>query len=113
MHELWLCKRIFEIVQEQAGEKNATCIKKIVLEVGQLAGVDQEALRFSFQVLAAGTRVEKAVLQIIPIHGEALCEFCQKKVPLLQYYDACPLCGKHSLTVTQGEDLRIKSMVVE
>ncbi len=113
MHELWLCKSILEIIKQNAVEKNGTCVKKIVLEIGQLTAIDKDSLIFSFNVSAKGTLAENAELNIIDIPGKALCESCQKMVPLRQYYEECPACGSHSLKVTQGEELRVKSMVME
>lgn len=113
MHELWLCKSILEIIKQNAIEKNCTRIKKVVLEIGQLTAVEKDSLIFSFNVITEGTVAEKAELHIIDIPGKALCELCQTVVPLRQYYDECSACGSHSLMVTQGEELRVKSMVVE
>ncbi|EHL30434.1 hydrogenase maturation nickel metallochaperone HypA [Legionella drancourtii] len=113
MHELWLCKSILEIIKQNAIAINCTRVKKIVLEIGQLSAVEKDSLIFSFNVIAEGTVAENAELHIIDIPGEAQCESCQQKVPLRQYYDECHSCGSHSLKVTQGEELRVKSMVVE
>lgn len=113
MHELWLCKSILEIIKQQANALQCTRIKKIVLEIGQLAAIEKDALIFGLKVITEGTVAENAELYIIDIPGEALCESCQKRSPLQQYYDACPICGGHALQVVQGEELRVKSMVVE
>lgn len=113
MHELWLCKSILQIIKQNALEKNCKRVKKVVLEIGQLIAVEKNSLLFSFNVITEGTLAEKSTLEIHDIPGQARCESCQKLVPLQQYYDECPLCGSHVLTVTQGEELRIKSMVVE
>lgn len=113
MHELWLCKSILEIIKQKAVDLNCTRIKQIILEIGQLSAVEKDSLIFSFNVITEGTVAENAEILIIDIPGEALCESCKKKVPLRQYYDECGSCGSHSLKVTQGEELRVKSMVVE
>lgn len=83
------------------------------MEIGQLAAIEKESLIFGFKVITAGTIAENAELHIIDIPAEALCESCQKRNPLQQYYDPCPSCGSHALQVIQGEELQIKSMVVE
>lgn len=113
MHELSLCKSILEIIKQTALEKKCKRVKKIVLEIGQLAAIDKAALIFSFNIATEGTLAENATLQIIDIPGEAFCEFCQKLGPMQQYYDACQICGGHALNIMQGEELRIQSMVVE
>ena len=113
MHELSLCRAIIDIVNEHVAGTNCTRVKKIDLEIGQLAGVDQAALRFGFEAITKGTIAEQAVLNIIVIEGQALCDTCQKTVKLEHYYDACQTCGHFSLAVTQGEELRVKSMEIE
>lgn len=113
MHELWLCQSILEIIKQNTVKKEQCRVKKIILDIGQLAQVDKEALLFSFQVASQGTIAQHAVLQINEIPAQALCEACKAIVPLKQYYDACLSCGSHSLKVVQGEELRVQSMVVE
>ncbi|KTD49092.1 hydrogenase nickel incorporation protein HypA [Legionella rubrilucens] len=113
MHELWVCKSILDIIRENAIEKKFTRVKKIILELGQLVAIEKDALIFSFNVITEGTVAENAALHIIDIPGEARCESCKKRVPLRRYYDACPVCGSHSLKITQGEEFSVKSMVAE
>lgn len=113
MHELWLCARILEIATEHAQKQKCQKIKKIVVEVGQLQAVDQESLRFSFDIIACGTPAEGALLETVVVSATALCADCQEQVPVTQYYDACPRCGGYALTVTQGEGMQVHSMVVE
>ncbi|KTC80295.1 hydrogenase maturation nickel metallochaperone HypA [Legionella cherrii] len=113
MHELWVCKSILEIIKQKAAATQCTRVKKIILEIGQLAAIEKDALTFGFKVITEGTIAENAELYIIDIPGEGLCESCQNRSPLQQYYDACQVCGGHQLKVIQGEELQIKSMVVE
>ncbi len=113
MHELWLCRSILEIIEQNARAKKCTRVRKVVLEIGELIAVEKNSLIFSFNVITTGTIAENATLQIIEVPGEAQCGSCQKKVPLRHYYDECQRCGSRLLKVTQGEELRVKSMEVE
>ena len=112
MHELSLCQRLMDIINEYVAGKHFKCVKKVTLEVGQLAAVDESALRFGFGITAKGTLAEDAVLDIITVEGRAICNACHQCVKLENYYDACQNCGQFSLTVTHGEELRIQSMEV-
>ena len=112
MHELSLCRSLLDIINEHAAGKPFKCVKKVTLEVGQLAAVDESALRFGFEIVTKGTLAEGAVLDIITVDGLAICNACHQCVKLENYYDACQNCGQFSLTVTQGEELRIQSMEV-
>ncbi len=113
MHELSLCQTILNIINDHVSGKNYNCVKKISLNIGQLVAVDPAALRFGFDVVAKGTLAEKALLDIIEVEGKATCDICQKTVKLKRYYDACPTCGNFSLTITQGEELRVQFIEVE
>lgn len=113
MHELWLCKNILEIINQKLDEIKCARIKKIYLEIGQLLAVEKSSLIFSFNVMTQETRAQDACLEIIIVPGEAVCDSCQKKVSVNQYSDSCRYCGNFSLTVIQGEELRVKSMEVE
>lgn len=112
MHELSLCRSLLDIINEHIAGKPVKCVYKVTLEVGQLAAVDESALRFGFEMTTKGTLAESAILDIITVEGQAICNTCHQCVKLENYYDACQNCGQFSLTVTQGEELRIQSMEV-
>lgn len=113
MHELSLCRAILDIINEHIAGKQCKRVKKITIEIGQLAAVNESALRFGFEAITKGTVAEQADLDIITLQGEAICELCQKKVTLQHYYDPCKTCGHFSLKITQGEEMRVKSLEIE
>lgn len=63
MHELGLTKNIVSIVSEHAKGRR---VRRVCLSVGPQACVEIEALRFCFGIVAAGTVVENALLEIVP-----------------------------------------------
>jgi hydrogenase nickel incorporation protein HypA/HybF len=69
MHELAIVHGIVEAVTERSGGDR---IVRVVVEVGRLTAVLPDALRFCFEVVAAGTTAEGASLDILEIEGEAL-----------------------------------------
>lgn len=111
MHELSLCQNILKIVQEYVHPPHVD-VTYIYLEIGVLAMVEKSALNFSFELLKKGTVAKRATLCFIDIPGRAFCDHCQKSVTITQYYDPCPYCQQFSLTITQGQELRIKSIEV-
>ncbi|MEN8259741.1 MAG: hydrogenase maturation nickel metallochaperone HypA [Pseudomonadota bacterium] len=113
MHEMSLCEGIVQIIEEQAGIQQYSRVRTVWLEIGPLACVEPEALRFSFEVVSRNTLAEGAVLEIIRTAGRAWCARCRKSVPVSQLYDACPECGGYELEITGGEETRIKELEVE
>ena len=69
MHELALATEVVDIC---AGRAEGACVLRVRLEVGRLAAVAPDALRFCFDACARGTVVEGAALEIIETQGEAL-----------------------------------------
>lgn len=112
MHEMSLCESILQTLEQQAPLQNYSRVKTVWLEIGALAGVEVEALRFSFDLVVKGSLADGAKLEIIEIPGQAWCMPCGREVAVAQWYDQCPHCGGHQLQVTGGEQMRIKELEV-
>lgn len=113
MHELSLCEGIVQVMEEQAPLQRFDRVKRVRLEVGALAGVDPQAMRFGFEVVTRGTLADGACLEILHLPAQAWCLPCGQTVEIAQRFDPCPRCGGHQLQVTGGEELRIKELEVE
>jgi len=113
MHEMSLCEGILGVLQQQAKQQNYQRVKTVFLEIGALAGVEPDALRFSFDVVMQGTLAEQARLEILLVPGEAWCLGCGTAVTVQQLYDACPNCGSFQLQISDGQQMRIKELEVE
>ena len=113
MHEMSLCESILRILETNAESQHFDKVKTVWLEIGTFSGVELEAMRFGFEVVAKGTLAEDAKLEIIEVSGKAWCLQCEKPVTVKQRYDACPTCGGYQLQITDGEQMRIKELEVE
>jgi len=113
MHELSLCEGVLQVLENAARTQGFSRINIVCLEIGALAGVELEAMRFSFEVIKKGTLADNAKLEIISLPGQAWCLPCAKNVAIEQRFDACPHCGSYQLQVTGGEELRVKELEVE
>ncbi|MFZ4625069.1 MAG: hydrogenase maturation nickel metallochaperone HypA [Rhodoferax sp.] len=113
MHELSIMQSVVDICAARAAEQGADArVTHITLEVGLLAAVMPDALRFCFEVCAKDTRLEGAGLEIIEIPGRARCLDCASEVSVTQLFDICE-CGSVKLVLIAGEELKIKQMEVE
>ena len=113
MHEMSLCEGISQALQSEAEKQGFQRVKQVWLEIGRLAGVEVEALRFCFDVVTKGTRADGAALNIIDIPGTAWCMQCEKPVSIEQRFDQCPDCGGYQLQMTAGDEMRIKELEVD
>jgi hydrogenase nickel incorporation protein HypA/HybF len=109
MHELAITQSIVDACSERAGEAR---VSRVVVEVGCLSGVSVEALRFCYDVCAAGTALDGSTLAIVEIAGRARCRSCSKRFTVNDYLAVCA-CGCADLEFTTGDELRVKHMEVQ
>jgi hydrogenase nickel incorporation protein HypA/HybF len=113
MHEMSLCQGVVQILEEQAVAHSYSRVKTVRLEIGPLAAVEPEAMRFCFDAATRGTIAENATLDIIETAASAWCFSCGDTVSIAARYSVCPKCGSHQLQVTGGDELRIKELEVD
>jgi hydrogenase nickel incorporation protein HypA/HybF len=113
MHEMAISESIVGILEDEARLRDYARVRKVRLEIGPLAGIETEALRFTFDVATKGTLAENAKLEIIETEALAWCLPCEQVVSIRRRFDACPHCGAHQLQVTSGEEMRIKELEVD
>ncbi len=113
MHEFSLCEGIIDTISEQARRNGFQRVQHVWLEIGALANVELEALRFAFEVVRENTIAASAQLDIITLPGCAWCLDCAQSVEIHQLFDPCPQCNGYHWRLTGGNEMRIKEIEVE
>jgi len=113
MHELSIAYSIVEIVKDEAEKANSTKVSEIELEVGALSGIEVEALEFAMDVSIKNSIMEDAKVKIIQKKGMAVCKKCNFDFSIASLFDPCPQCGGFENEVYQGQEMLVKSLVVE
>jgi len=113
MHEMSLAAGVLQIIEEHSVQHGFQRVSAVFLEVGELAGVEVEALRFAFDAVTRGTLAEGARLEIDTLPGQGWCLQCSDTIALSQLYDACPCCGSYQIQVTGGTEMRVKELAVD
>ena len=113
MHEMSLAEGVLGVIEDTLAAQPAgvrEVVRSVRLEIGRLAAVELEALRFSFDVVKQGTVADGATLEVIEVPGAAWCMQCCTTVAIAQRGDPCPDCGSYQLQVTAGDELRVKDI---
>jgi len=110
MHELSLAESVVQIVEETARRNGGTRVSSVTLEVGALAGVEIDALRFCFDAASRESVAAGAALVIERPEGRAWCMPCGESVRLAELGEPCPRCGSYQLQVTGGDELRVREI---
>jgi hydrogenase nickel incorporation protein HypA/HybF len=113
VHEMSIAESVLQIIEDKARSDGYAKVNAVWLEIGQLAGVETESLRFCFDVVARDTVARDARLEIIETAGQGWCMECACNVAVTARYEPCPRCGSFQIEVTGGEEMRVKELEVE
>lgn len=111
MHEMALAEGIVQLVEEAAS--GCARVRAVYLEIGDLAAVEQDALRFCFESVAEHTAAQDARLEITRVEGRGRCRECGNESRIAALYDACPACGSYRVEVIAGDEMRVRELEVE
>jgi hydrogenase nickel incorporation protein HypA/HybF len=112
MHELSLAGGVLRIVEQTAERDRFARVTRITLEVGKLAGVEVEALRFALRAIATGTLLQDAAIEIVEPDAQARCFDCGQLTPIKERGDPCGQCGGWRLEPVAGTELRLLELLV-
>ncbi|GAA1697695.1 hydrogenase maturation nickel metallochaperone HypA/HybF [Fodinicola feengrottensis] len=108
MHELSITQSIVEAVTDKTGDRQ---VRRVELEVGKLAGVVADSVLFCFELVTEGTTLAGARLDIVEKAGRGTCRGCRADLELTTLIVLCD-CGSADVDVTEGTELRIRSVEV-
>ena len=113
MHEMSLAESVLQIIEDAAREHGYARVKAVWLEIGQLACVEHDSLRFCFDVVMRDSIAHEARLEIIEKVGQGRCKKCLVEMSMAELYEACPVCGSFEMQITGGDQMRVQELEVE
>jgi len=113
VHELAIADSVLKVVEAEAARRPDARIVKVGLRVGELAGVDPDALSFSFEVLVRGTKLEPLLLEIERCPRRHHCRLCGCTFAVADFEAACPECGAAQTQCIAGDELELAYLEVE
>ncbi len=110
MHELSIATNLVELVAQHLPAGGAK-VQNVRLRIGALSCVHADALRFSFELVTAGTQLEGAVLEIISVPVSIYCRACDsiETIEGIQSF-RCPRCETPSADIRSGQELDLESI---
>jgi len=111
MHEMTLAVSLVELVEEQARANGLGRVDKVWLTLGALAGVQEDALAFGFEVACRGTCADGAKLCVEHVAARVRCLQCATTTDLSTRTEACPSCGAARWErMSGGGELRLTAL---
>ena len=108
-----IARNIVNIAVAAAEKEGARKITRVNVVAGELRGIVQAQLVFSFGLMAENTIASGAYLnlEITPVVGR--CRKCQEKFVVKDYRYVCPKCQGGDIHTVSGTELRVKDIEVE
>ncbi|MCL5671211.1 MAG: hydrogenase maturation nickel metallochaperone HypA [Acidobacteria bacterium] len=113
MHELSIAKSVLEGVRAELARRPGARLQKVGLRVGELSGVNADALSFSFEALVKGTEMESVTLEIERGPRRQRCPDCMNEFAVENGDLACPSCGARVTECIGGRELEFTYLEFE
>ena len=110
MHELGLMDAMLRTVRRVCEEEQLAHVERIVLEVGELSGIEIPYLYDGFQAVTHETDFADTELVVETVPGVLHCIDCDMDFPLKDQELFCPECFGKNLSIVSGRDLTLKSI---
>lgn len=113
MHELGIANSVLEAVRAEAQRHPGAVPVKVLVRVGELAGVDPDALTFSFEALTSGTECARLTLVVETCPRIHCCPDCGNTFRVVDYQFACPACHAPRTDCISGDELELDYVEME
>lgn len=110
MHEVSVARQLMAAVVQHSARSRGdppARLSRIVIRVGELAGVSPDALSFAFQCLAQDTPLAGVAVEWETVALAVACEACGARNPVRALVFRCPQCASPSTRVIAGRELEL------
>ena len=114
MHELSIAEALIEQAERAANDAGQSGrIARLELTIGRMSGVCSDSLRFAFDLISPGTRVEGAELQITEPNAVCHCVDCGSETEVSEFVVRCPSCNSEAVRIEGGRELLLQSLEID
>ncbi len=113
MHEFSLAGEVIRLAEKEAEKHAALSVTEITIEVGKFSGIEADAFNEALKIVAEGTVMAGATINVITPAGRGLCSTCSREFEMNYRMDACPECGSFPSEIKGGTEFRVVSLVIE
>jgi len=110
VHELSIAESLIGILVEEARNNGIVRIKKVKLQIGELAAVVPESLAFCFELVSRETVAEGATLEFESVAVVGFCDKCDESFEVRDQFFLCPRCGGPVFELVSGRELSVSSI---
>lgn len=98
---------LLDVVAGAAEREGGGPVRTIHLRIGELSGVNEDALRFAFDVLSRGTVAEGGTLECETVPLVARCRSCGNEFSPQELAFFCPSCDGSEIDIITGREMEV------
>jgi hydrogenase nickel incorporation protein HypA/HybF len=113
MHELSIAMNILSIAEEECRKAGLHKVEEVQLLVGNLSGVDTEALITCLHIATRDTLLQSARILLDRKDGKGYCSGCEEEFYMADLLTPCPVCFQPPTEFRAGQELQIIAIRAE
>ena len=113
MHEMGIANSILDTVRAETDRRPGSLPRKVGVRIGELSGVNPDALRFSFEILRRESDFPEIQLEIQVCPRRQLCAECNLEFSMIELDSHCPRCGRETAQCVRGDELDVVYLEME
>jgi hydrogenase nickel incorporation protein HypA/HybF len=113
MHEMGIANSILDGVDAELRRRPGSRALKVGVRIGELAGVDPDAVNFAFEALTLGTPLADLKLEVEYVPPRSRCRDCNEEFEVRNYELLCPACGSLGTVRISGDELEFTFLEIE
>ena len=112
MHEYSLVQSLVGRVEALALERKATAVHRLVVSVGELAGLDPELFQTAYETFRAGTICERAAMELRRVPARWSCPGCGREIARGEIL-TCAACDLPAKLSAGADEILLETVEME
>lgn len=113
MHELSIAQEVLDRVAREVRKRPGARPRTVGVKIGEISGVDRDALAFGFEALVKDTEWQPLKLEIEYCPRRHRCPKCGSEFAVTNFDTACIACGNSATVMVAGDELDIGYIEVD
>ena len=112
MHEYSLVQSLVGRVESLVRERKATAVHRLVVSVGELAGLDPDLFRTAYDTFREGTVCATAAMELRSVPARWGCPGCGREIARGEVL-TCPACGLPARLSPGADEILLETVEME
>jgi hydrogenase nickel incorporation protein HypA/HybF len=113
MHEMGIANSVLDAVRSEMLRYPGSSPCRVGVRVGEMAAIDEDALRFCFEAMVHETDLESLELRIEVCPRRHRCQLCGREFVVHDYDSRCPQCASFETSCISGDELELAYLELE